>query len=70
MQQTALNVKSAVTFTKCYFFIGYRQGYQFLFCFLLKDAVDDDDERKLTLYIKLAVYFPDLCYRKELLISK
>ena len=55
MQQTALNVKSAVTFTKSHFFIGVsfgmaiRQGYQFPFCFLLKDALNDD-EKNLTLY--------------------
>ena len=64
MQQTALNVKSAVTFTKCHFFIGVsfgmaiRQGYQFPFCFLLKDTVDDD-EKDSTLY-QTGCVFPGL----------
>ena len=55
MQQTALNVKSAVTFKKSHFLVGVsfgmakRQGYQFPFCFLLKDAVDEC-ETNSTLY--------------------
>ena len=64
MQQTALNVKSAVTFTKSHFFIGVsfgmtiRQGYEFTFCFLLEDAVDDD-EKNSTLY-EAGCVFPGL----------